>query len=165
MKWIRAALVATVVASTAACTGGVAGTPVAELWDPCTIPSEALVAAGVDPTVIDSGEFTQPDNEWKYCSYHQDWFVLTNSATKHPFDDLVDNPRAENVRPFTIGPREGAIYSELMDTTDEGCHVAFPSGSGAFDLAIRRLGGPGMEGDLCAEATRVSMLIEPAIPR
>ncbi|MGB3772108.1 MAG: DUF3558 family protein [Rhodococcus sp. (in: high G+C Gram-positive bacteria)] len=164
MKWIRAALVATVVASTAACTGGVAGTPVAELWDPCTIPSEALVAAGVDPTVIDTGELTQLGNEWKFCIYRQDWYFVTAYATNNSISDIRANPRAERMTTTTVGRRDGVLYVDYSMRPEGTCHVAFGSGKGAFDLAVSRALDSTVQGDLCVEAQRIAGSLELEIP-
>lgn len=164
VRWIRAGLAATAVVLTSGCSTGVAGTPVAELWDPCTIPSETIAAAGVDPTIIDSGQLRQQDNEWLYCSFRQDWFVVTVSSTTNSVSEFRADVRSLNVRDTDAVGRPALTFQQLVGTSDEACHVAFTSGDGAIDFAVRKSGDQATVGNYCAEAVRITRALESATP-
>jgi hypothetical protein len=150
---------------TSGCSTGVAGTPVAELWDPCTIPSEAIAAAGVNPTVIDSGGFDQDDNQWRYCSYRQDWFVLSIFSTTNSLKEIQDNAKSDSGMSTMINDRTAFSYSELPGTIDESCFVSLATSSGAIEFEVSEAGTEPRAEPLCGVAVRSAERLERATPR
>ncbi|MBP1118360.1 hypothetical protein JOE30_004157 [Rhodococcus sp. PvP016] len=147
-----------------ACSPGVSGEPVAELWDPCTIPSDALTEAGVNPEIVDSGQVDQGNDEWRFCSFRQDWFVLTISSTTNAVSEFRGDSRSVNAEDIDVGGRPALSFQQLPGTLDEACHIAYASTAGAIEFAVRNAGDPSTVGDYCAEATRISGALESATP-
>ncbi|MBY6366584.1 DUF3558 family protein [Rhodococcoides corynebacterioides] len=86
----------------AACGGGVTGTPVAELWDPCSLPTDVLLDAGADPEPLNATTQRQGENEWKFCTFKLERAMLTVFATTTPFDDVAADARATERQPTSI---------------------------------------------------------------
>ncbi|WP_197027741.1 DUF3558 family protein [Rhodococcus sp. UNC23MFCrub1.1] len=148
-----------------ACSPGVSGEPVAELWDPCTIPSDAIAAAGVNPEYIDSGRFDQDNNEWRYCSFRQDWFVLTVFSTANPLQEISDAVQADNPVEASVNGREALRYTEFAGTLDESCFVSISTTWGSVEFEISEAGTEARTEPLCDVATRYAERLEANSPR
>ncbi|MGB6180353.1 MAG: DUF3558 family protein [Rhodococcus sp. (in: high G+C Gram-positive bacteria)] len=130
--------------------------PVAELWDPCTIPSDALVGAGVDPEVIGSGQYGSSDNEWKYCTFHQDWFLLSVLSTTNSLEKVREDPRNEQLSDARVGNRDAIVYLESTSSFQPSCFVSLAVEQGAVAVRISVAANARTSGDQCAEATRLA---------
>ncbi len=84
------------------CGGSVEGAPVAELWDPCSLPAEVLEGVGVEPEPQNATTQQQGDYQWKFCTFELDQWLLTVFSTTTPFDDVAADVRATERQPISI---------------------------------------------------------------
>ncbi|MBY6676608.1 DUF3558 family protein [Rhodococcus sp. BP-332] len=149
-----------------ACSPGVSGEPVAELWDPCTIPSDALRKAGVTPEALASGTVDHNDNDWLYCSYRQGDHVLSISSTHTSMDTIASNTRASGLTSEEVSGRGALVYSELVGTSDETCYVTYGTTFGAIEFAVNTTGtDEGTATDLCDSARHFAGTFEELTPQ
>ncbi|MBY6682815.1 DUF3558 family protein [Rhodococcus sp. BP-316] len=148
-----------------ACSPGVSGEPVAELWDPCTIPSDAVAAAGVNAEIVDSGQFDQDGSQWKYCSFRQDSFFVSMLSTDTSIAEVAANPRATNVLPVQAGDREALSYTELGSEAGKSCFLAFTTHGGSAIIRVRAAADAADFDNPCTRAVDLSDVLEPYFPR
>ncbi|KQU03927.1 hypothetical protein ASG56_10845 [Rhodococcus sp. Leaf7] len=150
---------------TGGCSTGVAGTPVAELWDPCTIPSEAIEAAGVDPTVVDVRSVGLEDNKWRYCTFRQDWFYLTVLSTGNSLDEIRSSQNARQIVDWPIEGRTAISYFEENATTGLSCFTSFEVAQGAVEFEVSRAGDARSTGDACELSRSIADALNHAVPQ
>ncbi len=147
------------------CGGDVAGTPVAELWDPCSLPAEVLEGAGVEPGVVEPRRIETDSETWVYCSYRAEWALMSVISTTTSFDVVANDGRATERRDVTIGNAPAVVYSIPGSSTLPSCYVTAPRESGSIQIRVTESGVRTPTTDVCVEALSVAELLLPAIPR
>ncbi len=100
------------------CGGSVEGTPVAELWDPCSLPTDVLLNVGADPEPQNATTRQQSENEWKFCTFRLEEAMLTIFATTTPFNVVAADARAIERQPISIAgePAVQFLLAEIYRT-------------------------------------------------
>ncbi|WP_222698820.1 hypothetical protein, partial [Rhodococcoides kroppenstedtii] len=148
----------------AGCGGGVVGTPVAELWDPCSISTEALVDAGIDPAPL--GSETNPADgvaDASFCSYATDSFELTVYSFRSPLESR--SSPAEVRDEIGVGDRRAIRFTRSITPTWVSCIIGFDARSSSVELEARPdVIAPSGENS-CSVATELAKSLLPQLPR
>ncbi|WP_371831022.1 DUF3558 family protein [Rhodococcoides corynebacterioides] len=149
----------------AGCGGGVVGTPVAELWDPCSLSAEALTRVGVQPRAAEPQQVQNGSNTWRFCSYTRDWAVLTVIATTTPFESVSEDPRALDIRSVDLNGEPGIQFVLPEPSPLPSCYVsaALPVGSVQFRVAESGISPP--TAGVCDTAVEVARGLYPETER
>jgi len=134
------------------------------LFDPCTLPDEALVAAGVDPATEDPDFFGVRMQGWNLCKWSASTYFLGVAATNIPIESVRKNPRNTAITPVTIGTRDAFSYREATPDNDEYCDVAFQSTDGAVIVRASMKRSADAQADPCAIAISSAQALDPFIP-
>ena len=153
----------------------VEGTPTAATqpgqpsFDPCTLPDQALVAAGVDPATEDPDFFGVRMQGWNLCKWSDGWYFLGVAATTIPIEAVRENPRNTAITPVSVGTRDAFSYREATPDNYEYCDVAFQSTDGAVIVRAEKKGsGRCTSRPVChrdIERTSPGPIHSPLIPR
>jgi hypothetical protein len=140
-----AAALAAVAALTAGCkTGGTtaSGTSApttsltkAQLWDPCTLPSDAVASTGVDVNTMERDPV--PDDNWKSCSWRGKWYFLTSISQTYTLDETIHRALVHGATKVYIPGRDAYTYylAPLEDGAERDCHLVFSTkNGGTIDL-------------------------------
>lgn len=140
------------------CSGDVTGTATAghaEAFDPCTIPDDAIAAAGLDPAtksnITDDGYITPG---WDICSWEasstEDWYYLSASFSRNfNMDDVRNNPHNSNFAPASIVGREAVYYHNSVVAETDICDIAFQTKQGLATFSATSKERGGAQEDLC----------------
>lgn len=103
------------------------GTPLTkdQLFDPCTVPTTVLEAAGLDPTWKDDNPFSVERAEWKGCGYKGDGHFIYFSSTTYTMDEIRANDYFHDFKDITIGDRSALKYTPGERTPPNQCEIAF----------------------------------------
>lgn len=126
----------------------------AALWDPCTIPDDALQRTGVDPATEERDIAGVKQEGWKICGWKGPWYFLEIFSTNYTLDDVKRNPRNTEVRDVTVGPRQGVMYHETSDKKLVMCDIAFGLEQGALLVRADTFGSESPREDPCVVVTR-----------
>ncbi|MFW0874251.1 DUF3558 family protein [Rhodococcoides corynebacterioides] len=139
----------------------------AELWDPCSLPAEALEGVGVEPGVVDStDEVLEPSARWRTCSFRGSNSVRwTIYSTDTSYADVRTSPSAREPRDTNIGDRDAVIYKGPADPVLAECFVALPTSTGAVELKIADTDGEADWLELCTRAESTARALLPYLPR
>ncbi|MBY6685257.1 DUF3558 family protein [Rhodococcus sp. BP-149] len=148
-----------------ACSPGVSGEPVAELWDPCTIPSDAVAGAGVNAAVIDSRRVSPDSAEASFCTFRQDWFYLTIYSTRATLDDIRSSARAMSVSDTLIANRVGLMYRDATQESLDVCYASVAASFGAVEFEIAQASNSPSLGDTCGIALDVADQLTGSVPK
>lgn len=145
-------------------TSGQAGEPV---FDPCSVPDEALRAIGVDPASEsrDIQGVKQPG--WSLCSWNDPdvTFFVTIFATATPLDGVLTNERFTDVTPVDLAGRKAFTVRETSDKRNEHCDVVFAAGADTFMLQADYAKGLPPSESPCPLAIKNAQVLEPVLPR
>ncbi|HEY5857467.1 MAG TPA: DUF3558 family protein [Aldersonia sp.] len=133
-------------------------------FDPCTLPDEALVAAGVDPESEDPDFFGVRKLGWNLCKWSAGWYVLGVAATKVPIEAVRENPRNTAITPVSVGARDAFTYREATPDSHEYCDVAYQSTDGPVIIRAE-IDGWESQADPCAVAVSSAQALDPFIPQ
>ncbi len=148
----------------AGCGGGVVGAPVAELWDPCSLPAEVLEGVGMYTGVVDSSTFDNRQNEWRFCTFGNDWAFLTIFSTTTSYDAVASDPRSTNAAPIN-DLATPAIQFEIPElSSTPSCYVTVERGFGAvqFNVSERSTASPPEE--VCPAARAAAKALIGKVP-
>lgn len=137
----------------AGCGGGVVGTPVAELWDPCSLPAEVLEGVGVDPKPQNATTQQQGDNQWKFCTYELEQLLLTVFSTTTPFDEVAADVRAIERQPISIAGEPAVQFLIPEISPIPSCFVSTGRSFGTVQFRVtERSVGTFPISEICASA-------------
>ncbi|QNG19313.1 DUF3558 domain-containing protein [Rhodococcus triatomae] len=135
------------------------------LFDPCSIPDDALAAAGLDPATEDAGFFGVQRTGWEVCGWTGSWFFIDVLSTSHTFDDVKNNPANTDLAPVDLPGREAVSFRHVSDDDAEVCDVAFPSSSGTITVRSYKKGSEAAEESLCELALDYAHTFDEHLPR
>ncbi|MFH5210537.1 DUF3558 family protein [Antrihabitans sp. NCIMB 15449] len=110
--------------------------PVA-LFNPCDIPDDALIAAGVNPRTEESGVGGVGFEGWELCGWEATagWYFLTVFSTDHAYTKVKLNRALTNFVDATAGTRTGSTSSTSGNIADT-CNFAFPAEQGSIMIGV-----------------------------
>ncbi|MGU3435836.1 DUF3558 domain-containing protein [Actinomycetes bacterium M1A6_2h] len=171
-KSVRAAVVCAAVVVAAGCgSDAVAGSPTAAplgdaQFDPCTIPDEAIAAAGADPGTREPDIFGVDLAEWNVCRWDSNsWYYLGVLSTTYSFKDVRENPRSSDFENVVVGTRDAVSYLDESDPDRSDCDVAFPSNQGVIIVRVTTKITAASPEPPCAVATRAANTLDVFLPR
>ncbi len=146
------------------CGGSVEGTPVAELWDPCSIPTATLFGAGIDPAPLSSEtNLAGGIADAAFCSYATGSFELTVYSFRSRLEARLSP--AEERDEIDVGGRRATRFNRSITPTWVSCIVGFDAPSSSVELEARPdLNTPSDENP-CSVATKLANLLLPQLPR
>ncbi|MBH0118368.1 DUF3558 family protein [Rhodococcus sp. CX] len=139
------------------------------LFDPCTLPDEALHAIGVDPAT-ESPDFMGVQSEgWEVCGWEADWFYVTVFTSDVTVEEFRTRPRTTDFRPVEVGNREAWTFRSTADSQRGLCDLVYPSSQGTVLIRAGAQGTElmskdGMREDPCVIAVRAATTLDPYVP-
>ncbi len=137
----------------AGCGGGVVGTPVAELWDPCSLPAEVLLSVEVEPEPRNATTQQQGDYQWKFCTFELEQSLLTVFSTTTPFDDVAADVRATERQPIFVAGEPAVQFLVPEISPIPSCFVSTGRSFGTVQFRVtERSVGTFPISEICASA-------------
>ncbi|HEY5857465.1 MAG TPA: DUF3558 family protein [Aldersonia sp.] len=133
-------------------------------FDPCLLPDEALVAAGVDPSTQDPDFFGVRMRGWNLCKWSNSWHFLGVAATKVPIEAVRENPRNTAITPVSVGTRDAFTYREATPDRHEYCDVAYRSTDGSVIIRTSMKNSEEEHTDPCGVAISSAQALDSFIP-
>ncbi|QKT09478.1 DUF3558 domain-containing protein [Rhodococcus sp. W8901] len=134
-------------------------------FDPCSIPDEALRAAGMDPTTESRDILGVKQPGWSLCNWSGSNRLITIFASGRTLDEVRSNERFTDFTPVDVGGREAFTVREVSDKRNEYCDVVFTSGSDTVMIKSGYYTNQTPPEGPCPLAIRNAGLFEPSIPR
>lgn len=179
-RWWVAGLVGVMV-SVSGCGGATQSAPVAEPtssavatpvedepWDPCTIPNDAIEAAGLDVDSKSTNLFGDAplSTDWKTCIWTDpdpgSWYFLGVFSSYHDLAYLQSN---EQFGDFTAPDSAGAVQFRRTASYDEvSCGVAYEVVGGIVYFILDGRAGREAKGEPCSEIGRVTESLRANLP-
>lgn len=181
MRWWAAGVVG-VIALIAGCGGVTDGVPTAapsttsavsapvptETWDPCTIPDEAIEAAGLAvETKRQNAIGEEPiSDDWKTCFWSNPlpdpWYFLGILSSNFSMDYLRERGPFEQ---FTaIDGFDGLRFQRKIKYDEASCGIAFEHDGGVFYLMLDVWISVEPVVDPCVEVERLARALRPSSP-
>lgn len=173
MRLAQLVTVAVLAASLAACsssdgaTGTAASTarPGGELWNPCSLPTETVRAAGVNPATIESGIGGVEQSGWRICSWDGAAYSITVYSTGRTVAEFERKPGNTDFRDVTVAGRTGRQFRVQGGSTDLKCDYVFPAQQGVVQVALLASAILDHREDPCVSLRRAADVIVPALPQ
>lgn len=136
------------------------------LFDPCSIPDEALGELGLDAATEESGIGGVRMVEFDICSWDGSWFNLSVWSTYLSLEVVKGNRNIFDVRDAAIPGREAASFRQNYDRDDSACMVAMGAGQGSLMVRIDAVDGVSRPrpGPLCDFAVEEALTLLPYLP-
>lgn len=149
----------------------VAGVPgIAEQFDPCSIPDDAIAATGLDPgkKMAGWGEGIRVA-DWTTCGWKgprgDSWYQFdVLFSVVYSMSDVRTNRTYLDVSEVQIGERHGLQFRFEIIEEGVGCDAAFDTKEGIVRLSVRAIGGIAPRSDPCQEVLRHSSELERYFP-
>ncbi|OZD83865.1 DUF3558 domain-containing protein [Rhodococcus sp. 05-339-2] len=150
-------------------TSSVVATPVEdEPWDPCTIPNDAIEAAGLDVNSKSTNLFGDAplSTDWMICAWRNpdpgSWYFLGVFSSDHDLAYLKGN---DQFGEFTVVNGTGAVQFRRTANYDEvSCGVAYEVVGGIVYFILDGRASREPLGDPCVEVERVGSALRPLLP-
>lgn|GEM_PF-5478132 len=134
-----------------------------QLWDPCTLPDGALIAAGVQPSTKDTMPGEIPNHAyWQGCAWRSAAYILNVFSTVHTVDEFRANRSYEHFSNVTVAGRNAIDFD--IPSPPPNCSVALPTPKGTVQVLLRQSVGSSLSGDLCAIAIGSTTSLSADIP-
>ncbi|MGN7133713.1 DUF3558 family protein [Rhodococcoides corynebacterioides] len=145
------------------CGGGVEGTPVAELWDPCSIPSDALRAVGIDPDRPIPGDTAEESHRVAaFCSYANGWFDFTTYSFETPVESRLSTAQLQDR--IELGERAAVRYRTGDPPGPAMCAMAVNVVDGSIEFEVRTGLGQTSQEDPCGVLERTARVLIGYVP-
>ncbi|MBY4206476.1 DUF3558 domain-containing protein [Rhodococcus fascians] len=138
-----------------------------EPWDPCTIPDNAVEAAGLDveskePALRGGNSAT---SEWKVCSWKNpdpgSWFYVGVFSSFHDLEYLKQNERFQEFGDEVDG---GVEFRRAGQAVEVNCGIANEVDGGIVYFILDGRGSRAPLGDPCIELDRVANALHDFLP-
>ncbi|MGW4634004.1 DUF3558 domain-containing protein [Nocardia sp. NPDC004415] len=100
-----------------------------QLFDPCAVPDDVLLAAGADPASKDDNPFSVERDEWKGCSWTAGNYFINFTSTTNTLQDFRANDYLHDFRDITVGDRPALQFLLGSRTPADQCEIAFATTS------------------------------------
>ncbi len=134
-------------------------------FDPCSIPDDALRAAGADPASVTRDIVGVKQPGWSLCRWRGPDYFVTVFATGLSIDTIRSDERFTDFTPVDLVGREALTFRETTDRRNEFCDVLFTSGSDTLMIKSSYLTGKTPPEGPCPLAVRNAQALESSIPR
>ncbi|WP_081706303.1 DUF3558 domain-containing protein [Nocardia sp. CNY236] len=140
----------------------------AGLYDPCTLPDDAIVALGADPATKNDNPFRVPRAGWKGCAWIAGWHGLAVFATDYPISEFMANHTFRDFTDVDISGRKAmTFYQGVENSPPDNCIVVFDTPRGVVQLRIDDLARDRDKGadELCAVAVSSTESLNSLFPQ
>ncbi|MFC7959607.1 DUF3558 family protein [Rhodococcoides kroppenstedtii] len=129
------------------------GSPVAELWDPCSLPADVLLSVEVEPEPRNATTQQQGDYQWKFCTFELEQSLLTVFSTTTPFDDVAADVRATERQPIFVAGEPAVQFLVPEISPIPSCFVSTGRSFGTVQFRVtERSVGTFPISEICASA-------------
>jgi len=141
-----------------------------ELFDPCTIPDDALRSVDVDPATAEPDFVGVQFTDWEACSWEAGRYYLTIAATAEvTVEEFRGRYSSADVRPVAIGTREAYTFRSTYESQRGLCDLVYPSSRGTLlfrtdTKATELLREEGLREDPCTVVLRTANALDHYIP-
>lgn len=167
---LNTVLLATLIAMTAGCAinttipGRATKIVPATLFDPCTLPDDALHAIGVDPTT-ESPDFMGVQSEgWEVCGWEADWFYITVFTTDVTVEEFRARPRTADFRAVDVGTRDAHTFRSTAESQRGLCDLVYSSAQGTVLFRADTKANEQIRDDPCTVVLRTAVILDSYIP-
>lgn len=150
-------------------TASVVATPVANgAWDPCTIPDEAVQAAGLDVGTKRKNQIgdTPVSKDWDTCFWMNPlpnpWFILGIFSSTFTLDYIRESGPFENFTP--IDGFDGLRFQRKIKYDEVSCGIALGHESGVVYLMLDGFVSAEPLEDPCVQVEHVARSLRPSLP-
>lgn len=132
----------------------------ADPWDPCTIPDDAVRAAGLRTETKSNDPPTDLPPGWKICYWESSkgWYRLTIFSTSRLYEEVKSDRDNREGRDVKIGDKTGYQFGDIYDT--KTCAVALGYGNRTILTAVLAGGREYPAGADCTEAVAITTQFE-----
>lgn len=144
----------------AGCGGGAEGSPVAEeqapVFEPCSIPADAIEATGLQTTTVDEGWSDGIEvDDWTRCVWEStdtrsSYFFRMLFSARHNLDDIRNNPVYTEMSDIRVGDHTWLQYKFNSTARATRCNVAFGTTEGVAIAVVRLISQDTPGVDPCA---------------
>lgn len=143
-------------------------TAASQAWDPCTIPDEAIEAAGlaVETKRKNAIGETPVSELWSTCYWMnpipEQWYLIGIFSSTSTLDDLQERGPFEQ---FTsIDGFDGLRFQRTVKYEEVSCGIAFGREGGVIYLMLDGFVSAEPLADPCVEVERVARSLRPSLP-
>lgn len=136
------------------------------LFDPCKdIPDSVLEEVGLDPATEEAGAAGVEQPGWNICGWSGSWYFLTVYSSSYTVDDVRRNPDFRGFEELNVGGRRGIEYQRVDDEDNNGCYLAFSVEHGSIWFNVERKLSEARQESSCVVVQRLSVNLEPTLPK
>ncbi|WP_186629095.1 DUF3558 domain-containing protein [Rhodococcus sp. BP22] len=150
----------------------IAGVPgIAEQFDPCSIPDDAIAATGLDPQIRDIGWGNDvSQKEWTRCVWQSPdedtrYSFIVLFSVRYTVSDIRLNTSFSDFMNLTFGAREGVQHHYRNYTPLERCGISFDTIDGVAEVSVNNEGPQASAVDPCEVAVRLVTELEKYFPQ
>lgn len=136
----------------------------AELFDPCTLPDDALRNVNVDPATAAADFLGVQSEGWELCSWRSDWYFLSIFTTDTTVEELRTRPKNTDFRPVEVGTRDAVTFRSIYESEADLCDLTYPSSAGTVIIRVSTRGTKEQLEDPCAVSVRTARALDSFIP-
>lgn len=133
-----------------------------QLWDPCSLPDEAVAATGVTTDTKNTNPVGGPTSAFRGCGWKSDTYALAVFSTTHTMDEVRSNTSFQNLHNVDVPGRSAVSYTE---GSWGSCRVDFPTSKGVVEILVDKSLTSSSGVDVCATALRSADLLNNSIPK
>ncbi|WP_420752090.1 DUF3558 family protein [Rhodococcus sp. O3] len=167
---LTAVLLSAFVATTVGCSidtaikGRATKTGPVTLFDPCTLPDEALHAIGVDPAT-ESPDFMGVQSEgWEVCDWEADWYYISVFTTDVTVEEFRERPRTADFRAVDVGGRNAHTFRSTAESQRGLCDLVYPTAQGTVLIRVDTKADEQIREDPCTVVLRAAITLDTHIP-
>ncbi|WP_433608924.1 DUF3558 domain-containing protein [Prescottella agglutinans] len=134
-------------------------------FDPCSIPDDAVRAAGMDPSTESRDILGVKQPGWNLCHWRGSNQLITIFATGRTLDEVRASGRFTDFTPVDVDDRNAFTFREVSDTDNQYCDVVFTAGSDTVMIKSGYFTNQTPPEGPCPLAIRNAQLLAPSIPR
>ncbi|MGW0022060.1 DUF3558 domain-containing protein, partial [Rhodococcus sp. NPDC003382] len=135
-----------------------------ELFDPCTLPDDALRSVSVDPLTERPGFAGAQSEGWAVCAWEGEWYFLSIFTTDISVEELRARPKNTDFRSVTVGKREAVTFRSVYEIQNDLCDLAYPTSQGTVIIRVNTKANLAPQEDPCAISLRTAIDLDPRIP-
>lgn len=139
--------------------------PAGDLFISCTIPDDALLAAGLDPATERVGFFGEHFTHAKLCRWDGPWYSIGIFALTDTIEQIVSDPGYTGIRDITVADRDAVLFRDVYDPRDAFCLLGYTTRGGTILFSGIESSTVDDGGDICTATTDVARALDHVIPR
>ena len=135
-----------------------------ELFNPCTLPDDALRTVNVDPATAAADFLGVQSEGWELCSWRSDWYFLSIFTTDTTIEELRARPKNTDFRTVQVGVRDSVTFRSIYESEADQCDLTYPSAAGTVIIRVSTRGTKEQLEDPCDVSVRTARVLDSYIP-